>query len=369
MTTVARSFHCLDGGDSRRAAAHGPYPRALPSPPGDPGLLDRVRTRLRLRGLSRLTEASYVPWIQRYVTFHQGRHPAEMGEAQIESFLAHLVRDERVSASTQNQALCAILFLYKEVLGIAVPKEIQLLRARRRRRIPTVLSLAEVQRLLTRMEGTRRLIAELLYGTGMRLGECLALRVQHLDLERRQIRVVAGKGDKDRITVLPTTVKQTLERHLERLRELHTKDLQGGAGATFLPAAFRLKSPAAATDFRWQFVFPSINKLPVPSKGPARLGRWHVHPSVVQRAVRQAAQAACIAKRVGPHTLRHTFATHLLEAGCDIRTIQSLLGHSSLETTMIYTHLVDRDRSGIESPLDRAYRLASAANPQPQPQP
>jgi integron integrase len=324
---------------------------ASASPAAKPRFLDLVRDRILLKGQSPRTVAAYVSWIRRYIVFHGKRHPADLGETHVVQFLTHLVTVRNVSASTQNQALAALLFLYREVLGVSLAK-FSIPRSRRPKRLPTVLSEDEVTRLLGQLSGTLRLIAELLYGAGLRLEECLALRVHNVDADASRLHVIDGKGRKERYTLLPRSLKDALDEHLQKLSALHGEDILRGFGAAVLPSAYARKSRSAVTDFRWQYLFPGNRPFTDPHTGFR--GRWHLDPSVVQRAIRAASLSASITKRVGPHTLRHTFATHLLQHGCDIRRIQVLLGHSNIKTTMVYLHLLDgRRQEEVVSPLDR----------------
>ena len=315
-----------------------------------PRLLDRVRNRIRLKHYSRSTESTYVHWIRRYVLFHGKQHPQLLGEPEVESFLTHLARDEHVSASAQNQALAALLFLYKHVLEQPLEEDIDAARAKRHAHIPTVLSPDEIGGLLGRMQGTFRLMAELTYGSGMRLQEVHGLRVQHVDFAARRIHVFNGKGRRDRITLLPVSLIPDLNAHLLRVKALHGEDLRKGYGRSVYPAAYASHSPRATSDFGWQFVFPSRKLFRDPKTGIS--GRWHSNPSAFQRAIKRAAEAAGIHRRVTVHCLRHSFATHLLKLGTDIRVIQSLLGHRDLATTMVYAHIVDSHRLTATSPLD-----------------
>ncbi len=318
---------------------------------GAPKLLDRVRQAIRARHYSRRTESAYVDWIRRYILFHRKRHPSEMGASEITRFLTWLASDRRVSASTQNQALSALLFLYRDVLRIEIDAIEHVPRARMPVRVPVVLSRDEVARLMKQLDGVTWIVVALLYGAGLRLQECLELRIKDIDLERRQIVVRRGKGQKDRSTVLPTVVIDPLARHLEAVKRQHQADLARGFGRVVLPFALDRKYPNAAVDWRWQFVFPASRVCTDPRWGPP--SRFHLHESVVQKAVARAARQAGITKRVGPHTCRHSFATHLLEDGYDIRTVQELLGHADVSTTMVYTHVLDRGPLGVRSPIDR----------------
>jgi len=304
---------------------------------------------LRRKHYSYRTEQAYVDWLRRFI-LHGKRHPQEMGAQEIEAFLTHLAVHENVAASTQNQALQAILFLYREVLGREITQPIQALRARKPKRLPTVLTRPEVQTLLSYLSSTHLLIAQLLYGSGLRLMEALRLRVKDLDFEYRTITVRDGKGEKDRITILPESLIESLSKHLEEVQRLHQQDLSQGYGAVYLPDALARKYPNAEREWGWQWVFPSSRLSPDPRAGVIR--RHHLDPTSVQRAIREAARAAGIPKPVTPHTLRHSFATHLLESGYDIRTVQELLGHKDVRTTMIYTHVLQRGGLAVRSPLD-----------------
>lgn len=315
-----------------------------------PRLLDEVRRLCRLKRMSRRTEQAYLFWIRRYIHYHQRRHPREVGVAGITRFINDLVMQRMVAASTQGQALCALLFLYRVVLSIEVPRLDLLRPAHPEKRIPAVLSMDEVRAVLAGMQGTARLMAELMYGTGLRVGEAMALRVQDVDFGQRRISVRNGKGGKDRSALLPERLSGPLQRHLLRVLALHRDDLSRGAGHAPLPGALHRKYPGASQQPGWQFVFPSAVQRPCPETG--RLLRWHASDSNVQRAFRRAALAAGIERHVSVHALRHSFATHLLDAGTDIRRIQLLLGHRSLMTTMVYTH-VQRPVQGTVSPLDR----------------
>jgi integron integrase len=313
-------------------------------------LLERVRERIRIKHYSPSTEKAYVGWIRRFVLFHRKRHPASMGAGEVSAFLNDLANRQDVSASTQNQALSALLFLYREVLGTDLPWLDDLVRAKRPARLPTVLTVAEVQAVLAGIGGTTGLVARLLYGSGLRLMEGLRLRAQDLDLVRREVLVRRGKGQRDRVTMLPARLVAPLSEQLERAKAQHHRDLQGGAGWVELPRALAAKYPHAGREWRWQWVFPATRIYRHADTGERR--RHHLHESAVQRAVTGAARAAGLVKRVTCHTLRHSFATHLLEAGYDIRTIQELLGHRDVSTTMIYTHVLNKGGRGVRSPLD-----------------
>lgn len=329
-----------------------PQANSLCNPQKPRKLLDRLRDRIRLKNYSYRTEQSYVGWTRRYILFHNKRHPAEMGRPEIESFLTHLAVDRNVAPSTQNQALHAILFLYREVLEQPVHERINALRAQERRRLPTILTADEVQRLLNQMSGVAHLAALLLYGSGLRVREALSLRIKDIDFTRSQITVRAGKGDKDRITLLPASAIPEVEAQLQVAKALHDRDLAQGHGRAPLPHALATKYPNADREWGWQFVFPSSRLSKDPQREDSPLYRFHLHESVIQKAVRAAAQQAGLSKPVTPHTLRHCFATHLLEAGYDIRTVQELLGHKDVKTTQIYTHVLNRGPHGVRSPLD-----------------
>jgi integron integrase len=318
---------------------------------GAPKLLDRVRQTIRAKHYSRRTESAYVDWIRRYILFHQKRHPSEMGAPEIAAFLTWLATNRRVSASTQNQSLSALLFLYRDVLHIEIGSIENVPRARMPVRVPVVLSRDEVARIMKHLHGVTWIMVTLLYGSGLRLHECLELRVKDIDVERRQIVIRRGKGQKDRPTVLPAAVVEPLARHLESVKRQHEADLARGLGRVVLPFALDRKYPNAPTEWGWQFVFPASRVCTDPRWGPPT--RFHLHESVVQKAVAHAARQAAIAKRVGPHTFRHSFATHLLEDGYDIRTVQELLGHADVSTTMVYTHVLNRGPLGVRSPVDR----------------
>jgi integron integrase len=314
-----------------------------------------VREALRARHHSRRTEEAYVAWIRRYIFFHDKRHPAEMGAPEITRFLTSLAVDGKVAASTQNQALNALLFLYRKVLELDLPWLDGIVRAKGPQRLPVVLNRDEVRAVLQRIDGVPRLMAYLLYGAGLRLLECCRLRVQDVDFTSNQIVVRGGKGDKDRVTMLPAAVKTDLARHLEVVEEQHRRDLHLGAGWVELPSAIGRKYPNAGREWAWQWVFPATRAYVDPLTRQRR--RHHLHESVLQRAVRDAVRRAGIAKRGSPHALRHSFATHLLEDGHDIRTVQELLGHRDVSTTMIYTHVLNRRPAGVRSPADRMLGL------------
>ena len=319
----------------------------LPQPPK---LLVQLRDRIRAKHNSIRTEASYTDWARRFILFHDKRHPREMSAKEVEAFLTHLAVERGVSASTQNQAKSALLFLYKEVLGIDLPWLADIVSAKESRRLPVVLTGREVRELIANLNGTMWLAVSLLYGTGMRLLEGLRLRVKDVEFERREIIVREGKGNKDRVTMLPEILIQPLRDQLVKAKRLHDHDLDAGFGEVYMPEALARKYPKASRAWGWQYVFPSPVRSTDPRSGAER--RHHIYPESVQRAVREAARRAEIAKPVSPHVLRHSFATHLLQAGYDIRTVQELLGHSNVATTMIYTHVLNRGGKGVLSPLD-----------------
>ena len=315
-----------------------------------PRLMDEMREALRSRHYSVRTEQAYCLWVKRYIRFHRMRHPAEMTEPEINEFLTHLAVEGKVSASTQNQALSAILFLYRHVLFYELGDLGDVVRARAPKRLPVVLTREEVRAVLGQMEGQTWLMASLLYGSGLRLMECLRLRVQDVDFGASEILVRNGKGAKDRVTMLPDALKPPLRDQLFVARQVHKRDLAEGWGRVVLPDALDRKYPNAPTDWRWQWVFPQATRWRDEVTGEQ--GRHHLHETVLQRAVKEAVARAHIAKNAGCHTLRHSFATHLLEANYDIRTIQELLGHRNVSTTMIYTHVLNKGGSGVRSPLD-----------------
>lgn len=316
----------------------------------EPKLLDRVRIALRARHYSPRTEKAYLLWARRFIVFHHLRHPDQMGAEEINEFLTHLAVDECVSASTQTQALSALLFLYRQVLG-RDPGELRgVIRARRPERLPVVMTRGEVRAVLGELTGEYWLMASLMYGAGLRLSECLRLRVQDIDFGANEILVRDGKGGKDRVTMLPASLKGPLVDQLRRAKAVHERDRQAGWGQAPLPDALSRKYTNAATDWRWQWVFPQPQRWRDPKTG--QQGRHHVHPTVLQREVKDAVRRAGIQKNVGCHTLRHSFATQLLESGYDIRTIQELLGHKDVRTTMVYTHVLNKGGRGVRSPLD-----------------
>jgi len=319
-------------------------------PANPPKLLDQVQAVLRTKHYSIRTERVYLDWIKRYILFHDKTHPAQMGAAEVEAFLSHLAVAGKVAASTQNQAKSALLFLYREVLAIELPWLDNVTQAKMPQRLPVVLTASEVKSVLNRLDGTLWLMASLLYGGGLRLMECVRLRVKDVDFEMRQVTVREGKGFKDRVTMLPESSIAPLQAHLARVKALHDEDVAAGYGAVYLPYALDKKYPNAAKEWGWQYVFPARNLSLDPRSGVTR--RHHVDEKSLQRAVKRAAQQAGIAKPVTPHTFRHSFATHLLQSGYDIRTVQELLGHKDVQTTMIYTHVLNRGGKGVQSPLD-----------------
>ncbi len=314
-----------------------------------PKLIDHVRSACRRRGYSLRTEQAYCRWIKRFIFFHDMQHPRTLGAAQVRSFLSYLATERDVASSTQNQALNALVFLYGEVLQKDLDSFGDFKRAKKPKRLPLVLSRGEVKALLTQMHGTRRLVASLLYGSGLRLMEALRLRVKDIDFDYSQVTVRRGKGNKDRRTMLPEPLKAPLERQLEKARALHQEDLEADSGEVFLPKALARKYPTAAQEWAWQYVFPSAKLSKDPRGGKTR--RHHRSPSTIQKAVKRAVRKAEIDKPASCHTLRHSFATHLLEDGYDIRTVQELLGHKDVRTTMVYTHVLQRGTS-VKSPLE-----------------
>ena len=315
-----------------------------------PRLLDQLRHALRCRHYSRKTEDAYRSWVKRFVFFHNLRHPAEMGEKEINAFLSHLAIQRRVSASTQNQALSALLFLYRHVLKREIGDLGDVIRARKPKRLPIVMTREEIKAVMSRLHGQLWIIACLMYGAGLRLNECLCLRTQDIDFGANHITVRSGKGFKDRITMLPQAAKQPLLEHLQRVKGIHEKDLADGYGKVELPHALARKYPNAPREWRWQFVFPQ--KFRWKNRRTREQGRYHLDESIVQKAVKMAVRDAGIIKRATCHSLRHSFATHLLESGYDIRTVQELLGHKDVRTTMVYTHVLNRGGKGVRSPMD-----------------
>ena len=345
LTHPSQDFHMLST-DRRSTITH-----SKPEGAQAPKLLDRVRTAIRARHYSLRTEEAYVSWIRRFILFHHKRHPAEMAEPEVNQFLSHLAMNGNVAASTQNQALSALLFLYQQVLGKDLDRIEGVVRAKKPVRLPVVLTRDEVRALLGRMSGASKLAALLLYGGGLRLLEALRLRVKDVDFGTNQITIRDSKGQKDRVTMLPTAAKRLLEKHLNHVRETHQQDLMQGFGSVYLPYALTRKYPSADREWGWQYVFPSASLSIDPRSGSKR--RHHLDESVIQRSVKDAAGQAGLIKQASPHTLRHSFATHLLEDGYDIRTVQELLGHQDVRTTMIYTHVLNRGGRGVLSPADK----------------
>lgn len=319
--------------------------------PQPPRLMEQLRDSLRVRHYSLRTERAYFEWARRFILFHGKRHPRDMGAMEVQAFLTHLAVERHVSPSTQNQAKAALVFLYRHVLDVDLPWLDEVIHAKRHPRLPVVLTPSEVRVLLDQLEGTMALVARLLYGTGMRLMEGLRLRVKDVEFERREIIVRDGKGGKDRVTMLPDRLVEPLRAHLEKVRLLHESDLAEGFGEVFLPDALAEKFKIAPQAWGWQWVFPSALRSVDPRSGIVR--RHHLMPESVQKAIRLAARSGEIVKPVTPHVLRHSFATHLLATGHDIRTVQELLGHKDVETTMIYTHVLNRGGKGVPSPLDQ----------------
>jgi integron integrase len=316
-----------------------------------PKLLDQVRDKLRVKHYAIRTEQSYVDWIKRYIYFHGKTHPKDLGAQDVEAFLTHLAVAGKVSASTQNQAKSALLFLYRVVLEIKLPWLDNVTQAKAPKKLPVVLTVREVQAVLSRLSGSHLLIASLLYGGGMRLMEAIRLRVKDVEFARHEIIVREGKGFKDRVTMLPESIAATLRAHLVKVKALHEEDLAAGLGEVYLPFALDKKYPNAGREWGWQYIFPSKNVSVDPRSDKTR--RHHLDEKGVQRAMKQAVRDAGLVKPATPHTLRHSFATHLLQAGYDIRTVQELLGHSDVSTTMIYTHVLNKGGRGVVSPLDR----------------
>ncbi|OGP32616.1 MAG: integrase [Deltaproteobacteria bacterium GWC2_42_11] len=315
-----------------------------------PIVLDKVREAIQSRHYSRRTEQTYVNWVKRFIHFHSNQNLLEMGEKEINAFLSHMAINEHVSASTQTQALCAIVFLYRHVLNKDIGLLEGLIRAKKPKRLPVVLTKQEAKAVIGLLEGDKWLMGMLLYGAGLRLMECLRLRVQDIDFSRNEIMVRDGKGAKDRITMLPELIKKPLQDHLRDVKAIHEKDLAEGWGRVLMPDALDRKYPNAPTDWRWQWVFPQENRWKNTTTG--QQCRHHVHETILQRVVKDAVHKANVVKHAGCHTFRHSFATHLLESGYDIRTIQELLGHKDVSTTMIYTHVLSKGGHGVRSPID-----------------
>ncbi len=344
-TPTNRTLAVIDGGLNFKASVQ---PLATTQ---KPKLLDQVRQAIRTRHYSYRTEKAYVHWIKRFVFFHNKRHPAEMGEAEIGWFLSSLATDSHVSASTQNQALNGLLFLYREILKKDIGYVNGVVRAKRPHRLPVVLTRQEIRSILGLLHGSDWLMAMLLYGAGLRLMECLRLRVKDVDFTSNQIVVRAGKGDKDRRTMLPAAVKEPLTKYLDAIKRLHQRDIERGLGRVTLPNALERKYPNAGKEWGWQWLFPATSHFTDKVTGEKR--RHHLHESVLQKAVKEAVRKSGVSKPASPHTFRHSFATHLLEDGYDIRTVQELLGHRDVSTTMIYTHVLNRGGKGVFSPADR----------------
>jgi integron integrase len=317
-----------------------------------PKLMDEVRRVIRLKHYSIRTEQSYCEWIKRFILFSGKRHPSEMGEREVTDFLSHLAVDRKVAASTQNQALSALLFLYGEVLKLELGWLDGVERARRPAKLPVVFTKEEADRVLGALRGTTKLMARLLYGTGLRLMECVRLRVKDVDFGYLQITVREGKGAKDRVTMLPVSLVEELREQVERVRLQHAQDLRDGGGSVWLPGALAVKYPRAAKEFGWQYLFPASRMSSDPRDPEAGLRRHHLDETILQRAVKEAIRSSGVEKAASCHTFRHSFATHLLEAGYDIRTVQELLGHKDVATTMIYTHVLNKPGIAVRSPLD-----------------
>lgn len=349
MELGAANRHHARNSFLRPPDAAGMSPADNPAPRQGMGLLEYLRAELRARHYSHRTERVYVGWVRRFVDFHGRRHPRELGAAEVAAFLDHLVQ-QQVSSSTHHQALCALIFLYQEVLRIPPPWIENLTRPKRGHRLPSVLSREEVRRVLSSMNGTPKLMASLLYGSGLRLSECARLRVKDIDLPAGTLLIRDGKGRKDRLTVLSERLRPPLREHLRQVQSAHEADVRAGAGYVELPGALTRKFPNADREWSWQWAFPATRQYKHPTSG--KLYRHHLHETVLQRAFRRACVETGITKHASCHTLRHSFATHLLESGYDIRTIQELLGHRDVATTMIYTHVLNRGPFGVRSPLD-----------------
>jgi len=328
----------------------GRYPDRAPGATLKPKLLDRLREALRSRHYSRRTEETYCHWVKRFIYFHNIRHPGDMAEPEINAYLTHLAVKDKVSASTQNQALSALLFLYRHVLDREIGDLGEVIRAHKPSRLPVVMTREETRAVLSHLKGDKWLMASLMYGAGLRLMECLRLRIQDVDFARNEVTVRDGKGAKDRVTMLPASVKMPLQKHLQTAKQIHGKDLTDGWGRVQMPYALDRKYHNASADWRWQWVFPQESRWR--NRETGEQGRHHVHESIVQKAVKEAVAKAGLVKHVSCHTFRHSFATHLLQDGYDIRTIQELLGHKDVSTTMIYTHVLNRGGQGVRSPAD-----------------
>jgi integron integrase len=315
-----------------------------------PKLLDQVRQQIRTRHYSIRTEEAYISWIKDFILFHDKRHPAQMGASEVSAYLSYLATHRHVAAATQNQALAALLFLYKEVLGQPLDWIEGVQRAKRSSRLPVVFTKDEAKKVISHLDGTKWLMASLLYGAGLRLMECVRLRVKDVDFVRNQITVRDGKGGKDRVTMLPRRLKEPFRTHLERIKVLHERDMEEGFGHVHLPFALARKYPNAAREWNWQYVFPAPHRSVDPRTGQKQ--RHHISETMLQKAVKQAVMAAGVGKPASCHTFRHSFATHLIESGYDIRTVQELMGHSDVKTTMIYTHVLNKGGRGVDSPFD-----------------
>jgi integron integrase len=314
-------------------------------------LLDQYRDAIQLKQYSPRTAETYIEWVREYILFHNKRHPKDMGVQEINQFITHLVVDRHIAASTQNQAISAILFLYRHVLQIQLDEnQMTAFRPQRAKNIPTVLSKEEVKQVIDRLQGINKLTAQIMYGSGLRIMECLRLRIKDIDFANRQIIVRDGKGGGDRVTPLPNSLMEPLKRQMQSVKALHDQDLAEGYGSVYLPYAIQNKSPNAHKEWEWQYLFPAPNRSEDPETKTTR--RHHLDETTLQKAVKHAAKLAKISKKVSPHTFRHSFATHLLEAGYDIRTVQELLGHKDVKTTMIYTHVLQRGANAVKSPLD-----------------
>ena len=325
-------------------------PQETPSTQGKK-LLDQYRDQIRLKQYSPRTEKTYANWVREYILFHKKRHPREMGVPEINQFITHLVVDRKASASTQNQALSAILFLYRNLLNIELDEPaLSFVRPKRGKRIPTVLSKEEAHKIIANLTGSYKLMVQILYGSGLRLMECLRLRVKDIDFENHHILVYDGKGGDDRLTMLPDSIIMPLKEHLQQVRALHQKDLDAGFGSVYMPQGLNKKITTAHQQWIWQYIFPAPNLSTDPQTGVTR--RHHIHETALQKAIRVATRITRVNKRVTPHTFRHSFATHLLQNGYDIRTVQELLGHKDVKTTMIYTHVLQRGGLAVRSPLD-----------------
>jgi len=323
-----------------------------PNPPKpEKKLLDQLRDQIRLKQYSPRTEKTYIEWVREYILFHNKRHPREMGAVEINQFITHLVVERKASASTQNQAISGILFLYRNVLKVELDEDaINFVRPKKGKRVPNVLSPQEAKTIIANMAGVYKIMVQIMYGSGLRLMECMRLRIKDIDFENHRIIVYDGKGGDDRVTMLPDSLVRPLKEHIAQVKALHEKDLSKGLGSVYMPYALGEKYPAAHKQWIWQYVFPASTFFTDTDSGITR--RHHVHETALQRAIRVAVKSAQIDKRVTPHTFRHSFATHLLQNNYDIRTVQELLGHKDVKTTMIYTHVLQRGGLAVKSPLD-----------------